>query len=401
VDLNNFIDLPLERKMSAHAFHEGNCSAWILDLFSDPDCRKVVEYCKRHGKQELGGSTANVLGIGVQAVMDCIMVEERPNTTESAKSAYRVLHDLAMRRKQWRDTVERQNDLRDFSKDFAKSEKPWLTLEERVEYFRESKKTRGKGIKFGWSYFDDFIGGLGSKKVFTVAAGSGIGKTALAMNMLQRACAHNHGLRAIFFSFEMDEEQHAKREIEIYTGMDPRDTYHAVDQKAFQDSYLTDNPLSRMVVDYRAKSLREMADHVKLYREEFGSCSLVAIDYLQFVRRERDHDVNRQMEEIKQWAKEMDVAVILLAQLDKAAARNDRETGKPVRPNGFDALGGVGIMNNSDFLLSMWRENETELRAKFSKARTMHNVSLRGVEYRIEMRGLTIDDFNPISQASE
>ena len=77
----------------------------------------------------------------------------------------------------------------------------------------------------------------------------------------------------------------------------------------------------------------------------------------------------------------------------------DRETGKPVRPNGFDALGGVGIMNNSDFLLSMWRESETELRAKFSKARTMHNVSLRGVEYRLEMRGLTIDDFNPISQA--
>jgi replicative DNA helicase len=238
---------------------------------------------------------------------------------------------------------------------------------------------------------------LGSKKVLTVAAGSGVGKTAMAMNMLQRALGNNHGLRAMFFSFEMDEEQHGKREMEIYTVLDPRESYKAIDSREFCENYLNNNPLDRMVVDYKAKSLREMADHVSMFREEFGSCGLVAIDYLQFVRRERDHDVNRQMEEIKQWAKEMDVAVILLAQLDKAAARNDRETGKPVKPNGFDALGGVGIMNNSDFLLSMWREG-TELRAKFNKARTMHNVSLRDVEYRLEMRGLTIDDFNPISQ---
>ncbi len=397
--VSDFIDVELECRLAASAFHEGGCSMWIIDAFTDPDCRKIVEYCKRHGKQDLSNATVKAVGIRLEATASHLMREDRPSTPEQAISAYRRLCDLMTRRKHWQATIERQNDLRDFSKDFAKNEKPWLTLEERVEYFRESKRTRGNGIKFGWSYFDDFIGGLGSKKVFTVAAGSGIGKTALAMNMLQRACANNHGLRAIFFSFEMDEEQHAKREIEIYTGMDPRDTYHAVDQKPFIESYLTDNPLSRMVVDYRAKGLREMADHVKMYREEFGSCGLVAVDYLQFVRRERDHDVNRQMEEIKQWAKEMDVAVILLAQLDKAAARNDRETGKPVRPNGFDALGGVGIMNNSDFLLSMWRESETELRAKFSKARTMHNVSLRGVEYRLEMRGLTIDDFNPISQA--
>jgi replicative DNA helicase len=393
-------DTELEKIMAAYAFAEGGATTWIEECFSHESCRKIVRYCKKHGAQTLSKSTGSVIGITQDEAYD-ILMRPYPASQLAAASSYHRLRDLMMRRKQAEYHTKQLQEVRDFSKELAPLDKPWHTLDDRLTAFKRSIETRGHGMIFGWPFVDDFLGGLGTAKVFTVAAASGVGKTAMVMNILQRALVHQPTLHALFFCFEMDVEQHTKREMEIALQVDPRHTFGVMRDDVQRQEYANkSNPLSRLLVDYKARSLEQMAQSVRMAKEEFGACNLVGVDYLQYIQREKHVSINELTEQLKQFAKELDVALILLVQLDKTAARTDRQTGKPQRPNGFDALGGVGIQSNSDFVLSMWREQEN-LFAQFTKARTMHNVALRDVVYRLEMDGLTIHNFIPSEQAEQ
>lgn len=390
------IDLELERQLTAYAFAEG-CQNWIVDAFTSQECRKVVSFCKAHGPQLLSDAVLKAIGVDIDFARSVIMRDDRPVTSSMAYNSYCRLADLHRRRVEQAQLDERTARLCDYSTPLRASSKSWYTLEERTERFAQSISLRGAGLKFGWSFVDEFIGGLGSKRVMTIVAASGVGKTALAMNILERVCAFNP-VRSIFFSFEMDEESQVKREMEIFTRIEPSKIYRSAKEKAFRSEYYHENPLNRVAVVYDQMGLEQMESVVKEYREDYGSCSLVVIDYLQFVTHDpHKTSVNRLMEELKQWAKRIDVAVILLAQLDKSAARTDKSTGKTAKPNGFDALGGVGIQANSDYVVAMWRDGK-DMYARFAKARMMNNPSLRDVEYRLEMRGLRIDEWTPISE---
>jgi len=392
--MSNHTDLELERQLTAWAFFEG-CKEWIVDAFTDQECRKAIAKIKRDGPQQLTDKTAEYLGVGGGFVLSVIMRDERPPTIALAAESYRRLVDLHKRRTEHTALTERLNTINDYSVPLAGNTKRWVTLDERVNHLRQSMALRGSGMRFGWSYVDDFLGGVLPQKVMVIAAASGAGKSIMAQNMIERLSEQAPGL---FFSFEMEEDGQTKREIEVTHGNDPRLTYSYLKDPQFVADYLRDNPLHNCPVVYETMGLDDMEATIKAYREERGACAWCVVDYLDYIDHDPKHEtMNMIARKLKPFAKRNDVLLIVLAQIDKLAARTDRKTGEVHKPNGFDILGGIGIQASADYVLCQWQQ-EGRFYAKWTKARAMHNVALRDIEYRLEMTEVRINEWTPTQE---
>ncbi len=86
---------------------------------------------------------------------------------------------------------------------------------ERILDFLENDKETG--LKFGVPLLDDVIGGLFKGELTTIAARSGVGKTALALQIMLN-CA-SQGKKVLFISREMSNEQIVMRNISKKTGI--------------------------------------------------------------------------------------------------------------------------------------------------------------------------------------
>ena len=78
---------------------------------------------------------------------------------------------------------------------------------ERILHFLENDKETG--LKFGVKLLDEVIGGLFKGELTTIAARSGVGKTALALQIMLN-CA-NQGKKVLFISREMSNEQYKQK----------------------------------------------------------------------------------------------------------------------------------------------------------------------------------------------
>ena len=86
---------------------------------------------------------------------------------------------------------------------------------ERILDFLENDKETN--LKFGVPLLDDVIGGLFKGELTTIAARSGVGKTALALQIMLN-CA-SQGKKVLFISREMSNEQIVMRNISKKTGI--------------------------------------------------------------------------------------------------------------------------------------------------------------------------------------
>jgi hypothetical protein len=100
---------------------------------------------------------------------------------------------------------------------------------------------------------------------------------------------------------------------------------------------------------------------------------------------------------LKTLAKRNRVAIILLAQIDKAAGR-DKDGN---RPCSYDAVGGHGIKANSDWCYIVHRENN-QIIGWFDKDREPYRYELRDLVYKLDYSaadgttGLKLKDMEPI-----
>jgi len=220
-----------------------------------------------------------------------------------------------------------------------RSEQDFVPLSELVgQSLADLEKLRGSvdgvtGVSTGIDELDKKTTGLHGGELVVLAARPSVGKTTLALNMAEHIATHS-GKAVGFFSLEMADQQLSNRLVCANAGvglqaiMSPnlpekhvRDLQHAADRLSRLPMYIEDTA-GIGPMELRAKA-RRLAKH-----EQLGA---VFVDYLQLMRSE-DRAENRQQEiaqisgSLKALAKELNLPVIALSQLNRRAA--DR-TGPP------------------------------------------------------------------------
>jgi replicative DNA helicase len=209
-----------------------------------------------------------------------------------------------------------------------------------LENIEKMYQQRGRisGLATGFTVFDQMTDGLHPGEMIIVAARPSMGKTAFAMNVVEHVALELEEPKSVaVFSLEMSTQQLVQRMLcsrarvnmkKIRSGMLARAEHGKLNDAAAALSesriFIDDTP-SLTILELRAKARRLRDRH----RVEF-----IAIDYLQLCRStSRRGQDNRQIEiseisaGIKALAKELEIPVMVLAQLNRQPEQ--RGGGKP------------------------------------------------------------------------
>ncbi len=222
-----------------------------------------------------------------------------------------------------------------------------------------SNKGKPIGITSGYSSIDRLINGFKPADLVILAARPGVGKTSLALNILQNV-AINDGKAGAIFSLEMPAEQLVMRMMcslarvefgSLQKGFLKKEDWsnlvNATEKLARAPIFIVDAP-GITPVELRAKSRRMKMEH---------DIQFLAIDYLQLIQvsgRRPDNRVQEVSEitrQMKILARELKVPILCLAQLSRAV-----EQRKEKRPQLADLRESGSIEQDADIVMFIYRE---------------------------------------------
>jgi len=219
------------------------------------------------------------------------------------------------------------------------------------------------GLATGFADFDKMTDGLHGSEMIVIAARPSMGKTALAMNIAEHVALNSKQAVAVF-SLEMSSQQLVQRLLcsrakvnlgKVRDGFmaerDFQNLTHAA-AKISESKMLIDDTAGLSILELRAKARRMKSQH---------DIKLIVIDYLQLLKStsKRAQD-NRQLEiaeissGVKALAKELDIPIIVLAQLNR---NPENRTGDAKgRPRLSDLRESGSIEQDADLVGLLMRE---------------------------------------------
>ena len=228
---------------------------------------------------------------------------------------------------------------------------------ETIERYQEYRETV-TGVPSGYKELDRLTAGFQKSDLIIIAARPSMGKTALGLCVARNA-AKDSGVPVAFFSLEMSKEQLAMRLLcsearvdshKIRSGFLSRQECGKLLQAAglFMDVpiYIDDTP-GISPLELRAKARRIMSDQ---------GLGLVIVDYLQLMRgresaERREQEISEISRSLKGLAKELDIPVIAIAQLNrKVEERTDK------RPLLSDLRESGAIEQDADVIAFIYRD---------------------------------------------
>ena len=222
--------------------------------------------------------------------------------------------------------------------------------------FHESFKTTKRVIKSGIESLDNIIHGFDEQTVTIVAGRPSMGKTALGLNLALNIA--KQGIKVPLFSLEMSFNQLLTRLISIDNNVEisqfRKPGYYLDNKNKFKDTFKLIKDETLIIDDYSTR-LGDIISKIK-YLKTKHDIGAVIIDYLQLIRyynnsRSREQEVAYISATIKnEIAKELNIPVILLAQLSRQA-----ENRKESRPQMSDLRESGSIENDADNIILIHR----------------------------------------------
>lgn len=189
------------------------------------------------------------------------------------------------------------------------------------------------GVASGFKDLDQLTTGFHGAEMIVIAARPSMGKTALALNIAEAALMRSNPVPTLFFSLEMSAEQLAMRMIgscgridmtKLRTGFLSKSRQASIGQigEALKHVPLwIDESSNLTILELRSKARRLHAQH---------PLGLIIIDYLQLLagtdaKVSREQQIAEISRGIKSMAKELNVPVIVLSQLNREMERENRQ----------------------------------------------------------------------------
>lgn len=212
------------------------------------------------------------------------------------------------------------------------------------------------GLATGYTELDNLTSGFQKGEMLILAARPSVGKTALAMNIVENV-GINDQKPVLVFSLEMSSQQLAQRMLCARSGVDghrlrrgilSREERHGLgDAMATLSTgkiFIDDTP-SISLMDIRTKARRMKKEH---------DIELIVIDYLQLVESPRAENRQQQIgaisRGIKALARELNVPILALSQLNRASESESR------LPRTSDLRESGSIEQDADVVMLLHRE---------------------------------------------
>lgn len=307
-----------------------------------PFAQNATEYANIIKNQ----STRRLLATAGREILD-LATQETGDVAELLDEAERKVFHIAEKR--------RAGDLRPMSD----------LMEEALTLLDKMKQSGGgvTGVGSGFVDLDNQLTGFHGGELIILAARPGIGKTSLAMNFALHA-AGKENLAVAVFSLEMPSVQlmtrllatHAKVDMKKLRGgrLSPADEERISESanELFKTKFYVDDSGGLSSFDLRAKARR--------LKQKEGKLGLIVIDYLQLMHQKgkvesRQLEVSEISRALKQLAKELDVPIIALSQLNRKV--EERKGGKPMLS---DLRESGAIEQDADVVMFIHREDEGE-----------------------------------------
>ncbi len=229
-------------------------------------------------------------------------------------------------------------------------------LHETFEMIDRNAGSHLSGMATGFTELDNLTSGLQRGEMIVLAARPSVGKTALAMNIVEHVGV-DLGIPVAVFSLEMSKQQLAQRMLCSRSGVDShslrrnmlsrqdRDRLsEAVGKLAEGKIYIDDTP-ALTVLDLRTKARRMQREY---------HIEMVVIDYLQLMEAPREENRQQQISSIsrgiKALARELNCPVICLSQLNRASESENR------LPRTSDLRESGSIEQDADVVMLLHRE---------------------------------------------
>ena len=200
-------------------------------------------------------------------------------------------------------------------------------IREAVEDVRE--RFEGKdftpGVTTGYTQLDEMIGGWGPGALYMCSAGTGRGKSALALNFMNAAI--RNGNNVVYFSLEMPAVDLAKRLISIRSCIDGKGVRTGKLKQSEIESMLSgvkslnSDMGSSIIIEEPGISVAQMmAELRKIHNNQ--SVDMVIVDYMQLMSGESTYSREREVAAISEGlctaAKLFDCAFLVLSQINDA-----------------------------------------------------------------------------------
>ncbi|MDA1118404.1 MAG: replicative DNA helicase [Proteobacteria bacterium] len=233
---------------------------------------------------------------------------------------------------------------------------------ERIDHlYHRDNPSDVTGVPTGFTDLDKMTAGLQPGELVVIAGRPSMGKTALALNIAEHVAVDN-GLPVAIFSMEMSGTQLAMRLL---------GSISKVDQHKMRTGRLNDEEWSKLseaigklhdtpiyIDEGGALNALEVRARARRLKRQFSKLGLIVIDYLQLMSssnpkagENRATEISEISRSLKAMAKELDVPVIALSQLNRAVdQRPDR------RPVMSDLRESGAIEQDADVIMFIYRE---------------------------------------------
>ncbi|MCL2695422.1 MAG: replicative DNA helicase [Clostridiales bacterium] len=260
-----------------------------------------------------------------------------------------------------------------FDISMRKSEESLVPIEEIVQPALieigevNARKGRLTGIDTGFRRLNQLTNGLQRSDLVIIAGRPGMGKTSFAMNIAEHAALRDSEKKrsVVVFSLEMSRNQLVKRML---------CSEASVDSQKINEGNLSDAEVGRLmdagdtleasavhIDDLGGATVREIRTKCRRLKAQKG-LDMVVIDYLQLMdgtgeeKRKSDsryNDVSSMTREFKRLARELDVPILLLSQLNRAS--ENRPASEGGRPRVSDLRESGSIEQDADLVMLLYR----------------------------------------------
>ncbi len=219
-----------------------------------------------------------------------------------------------------------------------------------------------RGVPTGFTELDELTNGLHAGQMVVIAARPGMGKSTLGLDFL-RSCSIKNRLSSVIFSLEMSKSEIVMRLLsaeakiklaDMRSGRMSDDDWTRLARRMSEISeaplYIDDSPnLTMMEIRAKARRLKQKAD-----------LKLIVIDYLQLMTsgkkvESRQQEVSEFSRNIKLLAKELEVPVVAMSQLNRGP---EQRTDK--KPMLADLRESGSIEQDSDMVILLHRPDAFE-----------------------------------------
>ena len=223
---------------------------------------------------------------------------------------------------------------------------------------RQGNKALVTGVATGYTKLDELTSGLQKSDLIIIAGRPGMGKTAFALNIAKHA-AVVHNIPVAIFSLEMSKDQLSLRMLSseakidssrLRRGFITQEDWIKITDAAgtlSQSPVFIDDSPSISALEIRAKSRRLKMDK---------NIGLIVIDYIQLMKgrtaaERRDLEISEISRSLKALAKELDLPVVALSQLNrKLEERSDK------RPQLADLRESGALEQDADVVAFIYRD---------------------------------------------